>query len=61
MIAYNQNMFNKEDLVNILALVDRSPITGGEARGVALLREKILSALRGLDRPIASSIEKKLS
>ena len=45
------NNLNNEDYKNILALIARSQIQGGEATTVALLQQKIQSLLKPEDKP----------
>ena len=42
-------MFTKEDLQSIQGLVNRASISGQEAYPVALIQQKIINALDGLE------------
>ena len=39
-------MFTKEELTNLLALINRSQITGQEAMVIAMLQQKITNLLK---------------
>jgi len=45
-------MFNKEELKNILALINIAPIKGGEATTVAILQQKIVGLLTPQPEPV---------